>query len=274
MTAAATLNLVAEMDRILKIKRNIQYITCIPPRHKVVRQIFEQVGLSWLLGLSLNEPVVAKDVRCWRFVSSDQADGAIPGELLSEFRDHLHSDLTPSLFRAVTEAMANAVEHSHSCARIDSLPALAKRWWMFAGVFDNQLVFVICDLGVGIPNALPVRWHERMINRVISRLRLGTTDGDYIRAAMEITKTRTQLPHRGKGMTQLRDVLTEAQGGTLVVYSNKGAYTYQPAEEDGEHIEGFKTPLGGTTIEWSLPLHLATSATVRGGQDERARNYD
>lgn len=63
-------------------------------------------------------------------------------------------------------------------------------------------------------------------------------------------------------MKQLKDALTQIGRGHLLIYSNKGLYRYRPSAAKAEETEDFKTPVGGTIIEWCLPLDGASSVNV------------
>jgi hypothetical protein len=82
---------------------------------------------------------------------------------------------------------------------------------------------------------------------------LGHSDGNLIRAAMEVGKTRTHEKHRGKGLMDLRAVL-DALGGVLQIHSNCGFYEYV-AENSNEKCKTFKQmSILGTLVLWSVPI--------------------
>lgn len=201
----------------------------MPPTDAVVSQVFQQIGLAKLIGIDRQVTINHDHVRCWQFISNITTDGDATGQILERLKDQLTKEVTTELFVAVTEALTNTVHHSALAQRPDRIPVLPKRWWMFAGVRDNQLTMVVCDLGIGIPASVPLNWKDVPLRRLLANLGLGSTDGAIIQLSMEIRRTVTNKPHRGLGMKQLRDVLTQAGCGYLVVYSNKGVYAYWPA---------------------------------------------
>lgn len=263
VTAAAMLLTLAEIERIWELHPHPRPITIRMPRDDVVSQVFQQIGLYKLLGITRTVEVNHEDVTFWQYVSGSTVDGAAVGTFLERHvLDQLPENI--ELYEGVSEAMDNAVEHAAIRPRPDSIPTLEGRWWMFAGVHKNRLVLVLADLGIGIPCSVPVKWDEKVLAAIAQRLRLRrNTDGPYIRLAMELSRTRTDKRNRGLGMRELRDVLDQAGGGFLSVYSNRGGYSYHPTERQKEKIRSFKTSIMGTIIEWSLPLARAEALTIR-----------
>ncbi|MFH4324940.1 hypothetical protein WAJ71_20585, partial [Acinetobacter baumannii] len=85
-----------------------------------------------------------------------------------------------------------------------------KKWWLFTKEVDGILTVCICDLGVGIPRSLKENsphvnpgWFENMRNYVKELRKKYNEDSALIKAAIEIGKTRTNLPNRGKGLSQI-----------------------------------------------------------------------
>jgi hypothetical protein len=81
------------------------------------------------------------------------------------------------------------------------------------------------------------------------------SDGELIRAAIEIKRSRTQKRHRGKGLLDMIKAIDNTQGGRLTILSNKGCYLYnlnntKPSEE----VKNYKDSIFGTLIIWSLPI--------------------
>lgn len=254
--ATAMLNLLAEIDRAQKIRNDKSCIRCIPPRNGLVRQVFRQIGLADMLGITVPGTVSSPSVTFWTYHTDTTAGGDVAGPLLHKIKDRITDETTERLFVAVTEALTNAVHHSSIAERSDGIPVLKSRWWMFAGMNDKEFVIVVCDLGIGIPESLELKWREQ-VRAIFRRLELGNSDDAYIRAAMELHRTRTGYRYRGKGMAQLKEALEQAQDGHLVVNSNRGVYTYKPAASKPEQFFSLKHGIGGTTIEWSIPLGQA-----------------
>ena len=261
VTAAAMLLTLAEIERIYELHPRRRPVIARMPREDVVRQVFQQIGLCQLLGIKRSVPVTHENVTFWRYVSGTKVNGEAVGQVLENFQDQMPEN--SELYDGVSEAMTNAVQHAGIAKRSDGIPILDRRWWMFAGVRRGELAVVVADLGIGIPRSVPVNWGDEAIGRLLEKIGLRrTTDGNYIRLAMELRRTRTNLRHRGKGMPELKDVLDQAGDGVLSVYSNKGGYTYSPTMRTDGKIRSFKMSIMGTIIEWSLPLADAKELTI------------
>jgi hypothetical protein len=71
-------------------------------------------------------------------------------------------------------------------------------------------------------------------------------DGEALKAAMQLSTTATGLTQRGKGLSKIRDVVSQSKDGRLKVISRRGIYSF----ENG--TETFRTgsiPLLGTLVE-------------------------
>lgn len=262
VTAAAMLNVVAEVDRARRVLENRYPVTCIPPRSDLVQQVFKQVGLASLLGLRQNVSVSHRMVTFWRYETGIDSGGEVVDALLDQVERELNGETGQGIYVATTEALLNAVHHG-STGRDgvvreddDGIPILPRRWWLFGGVHDGYLSLVVSDLGIGIPRSLPLRWRDHDIRMIANSLSLQSNDSDYIRVAMELHRTRTGQRNRGRGMRQLRNAITDADAGYLVVYSNRGVYKYH-GDDESESRHNFKYGIHGTTIEWSMPLESA-----------------
>ena len=79
-------------------------------------------------------------------------------------------------------------------------------------------------------------------------------DGQMIKAAVELGRTRTDADNRGKGLLDLLKLIDTVGGGSLQIFSRRGVYKYTHNSEtftnDGNSIEG-------TLIKWELPLDMA-----------------
>ena len=260
VTAAATLNLVAELYRVRALSETKRVISCVPPRHAVVRQVFDQVGLSDLLGITGRVKITHPLVTFWRYTTDTSSDGEAIYDMLTQLGTKLSDERRRRLFVALSEALTNTVQHASLEPSVEGINVLPRRWWMFAGVHDDRLTVVVTDLGVGIPRSLPKRWQASLLQRLAKQFGLEDNHADSIKLAMELGRSRTAQVHRGKGMGQLRDAIKSANVGHFAVYSSRGEFRYQPSEQ--EQTRNFKYGLHGTTVEWSMPIETALEAQI------------
>jgi len=123
-----------------------------------------------------------------------------------------------------------------------------------------------CDLGVGIPITLPKTMEENneenMFKLILYKLfpdKKKYSDGELIRAAIEVKRSRTQKRHRGKGLLDMIKAIETTQGGRLVILSNKGGYLYNlNNSKPSEDVKNYKDSIFGTLILWSLPISRNT----------------
>ncbi|MBT8419230.1 MAG: ATP-binding protein, partial [Gammaproteobacteria bacterium] len=109
---------------------------------------------------------------------------------------------------------------------------------------------VFCDLGIGIPESLPKK-QPSVWQRISEKFGANPKDSQVISEAILHSTSRTGYAHRGKGLNQLTNILSQTPGGNLRLYSNYGCYTLR---DDKRYLRDYKTTINGTLISWSLPI--------------------
>ncbi|ERS12549.1 hypothetical protein Q673_02750 [Marinobacter sp. EN3] len=132
---------------------------------------------------------------------------------------------------------------------------------MFVGINLNDLVVVVCDLGVGIPTTIPQKHSKASINAVLNFLNIkGNNDSDLIHASTYLSKSRTQQKHRGKGGKDIMGLLDHYVKANLSIYSNKGCFRGSNKTTKSGKVHPWavkdeqKLSIQGTVIEWSVPI--------------------
>lgn len=250
MWASGTLLFKAELCRLRRIMNQKLRIRCIPPRNQKIAQVLKQTGIFKLLNHRSRVIPTYPDVVHWRYANGNEVDGAKYDEVLGQYDGTIPETVASGLYLGLTEAMTNCHHHAYIDQRKDELNQLnePKDWWMFSQERDGRLSVVFCDLGVGIPETLPIKqpglWK-----------RLGAfgapTDADAIDEAIKQSKTRTQKRYRGKGLKQLVDVIEKTPGAILTLHSNRGRYTYR---DGSSKKENYNDSILGTLIAWSVPV--------------------
>lgn len=280
ITAAAGLLLVAEVDRLKKAFPN-KSIKCINPEEtynapgkssqNLVESALNQIGFYRILGQTNNKKAVASSVKKWRHLSGDSADGTLADSLLQTLKNDIPALVLKKLYRGAIEAIANCVEHAYPSSRMDGLDINDPRWWMLVGLDDSTLSIIVCDLGVGIPNTLPSKHEESMLNYIKTALGItGNSDSDLIRMSTHIRQTRTKLNNRGKGGKDFRSMTVNFPSSVLTIRSNKGAFFITGKERanlkkvssrrfvsdtnKSESMIEHANSICGTLIEWAIPL--------------------
>lgn len=258
MFADGTLLFYAELSRLIRLKGNVD-IKCAPPRNEKVAQVLKQVGIFDLVGYRRKVETTHDDVIHWRSANGHEVIGEKFDEVLGHYDGQITEALSQKLYLGFTEAMTNCHHHAYIRVRPDGLNIAdePKDWWMFSQERDGWLTVVFCDLGIGIPGTLPIQkptlWQR--IELFGSRL-----DAHAIQEAIGVSRTRTGLHHRGKGLKQLVDVVAHEDQGQISIFSNKGRFTLKSQKEI---ISQFKDDIHGTLIFWKVPITGETDGPAR-----------
>lgn len=253
MITCGTLIFTAELRNILN-KRPRPVIRCIASQNGKVMQVLKQIGVLDILKYKKPVHAISSDVINWKFTSGKGVNGKEYDKILSHLDDELDQKIQEGLYQGLTEAMTNTCHHAYIQNREqDDIVNDTESWWAFSQVRDRQLCVVFCDLGIGIPKSLPIKkpdWYK-----IIDKLFGGkATDEKMIKEAIKLSVTRTGISYRGKGLCQLVRAVDNIEGGYLSVLSNYGGYCLDNGEET---TTLYAESLGGTLIEWVLPLTIS-----------------
>lgn len=250
--AAGTLLFSAELRRMLRHTGGEVRLRCVLPENEKVSQVFEQVGIYKLFGVSGVISPVDDDVVHWRFAHGHKVEGERYEDVLAEYDGDISEELQESLFKGMTEAMTNVINHAYLLPREDGCAVEdRKEWWMFSHFRNEKIGVVFCDLGAGIPRTLPLRRKELWARL----LRFGrTTDHSAIENAVKDSISRTGLSHRGKGLGQIFSTVRAVEGAEVVVFSNFGVFAR--TKTGGTVRKAYGDSIMGTLIHWTIPLQL------------------
>ena len=242
--------LVSEIRRLLRYSRGGASMSCTVPLHDKVAQVLKQVGLFDMLGVTCSVHPRDSDVVAWRHAYGAGAEGSRFDDVLADYDGEITPALSSALYRGVSEAMTNVVNHAYSAPRQDGLEVDMKNdWWMFSAEQNGMLSVVFCDLGAGISGTLPAK-RPQVWKRILLRSRRG--DGSVIRYAVADSVSRTRQGHRGKGLGQIVKLIEGVPGAKVAVLSNRGAYS---RDAHGEvKVAEFSGSILGTLINWQIPL--------------------
>lgn len=189
MVADGTLLFVAELRRAIKLSHRSVKIRCIPPRNQKAAQVLKQVGVLTLLNSRKRIVPTDKDVVNWRFAAGHEVIGERYDDILGNYDGTLTPCIQAGFYHGLTEAMTNCRHHAYIMKREDGLEKANEEseWWMFSQEKDGELCVVFCDLGVGIPNTLPVK-RPTLWGKIMESIG-HKSDGKIIRAAIEDSKT-------------------------------------------------------------------------------------
>lgn len=250
--ADGMLLLYAEVRRLRTDYPHVR-ITCRLPLRSKTSEVLKQIGMLDLLGCQAKVTPSKADVVRWKFATGSTVEGERYDEVVGiPFEGDLAEPLHEALYVGMTEAMTNVVHHAYQGDRGDGLaPITQKQWWMFSTSKDGFLTVVLCDLGVGIPGTFPFK-HPSLWRRLTSLGR--TRDCDVLEEAVKLGATRTGQSGRGRGLSQLLEIVNQTDQSSLTIHSNHGVY-YKTPSKKGTHE--FRDSIMGTLINWRIPLRQA-----------------
>lgn len=227
-----------------------------------VRTLLRTLGAFDLLGIK--PPKIVKEdykaeVVLMPLESGEKSDGAAV-EKLQHWITDFSSVFQPRkyVFEGLTEAILNTIDHAYQSEnQKPEFPYAGHRWWA-TSCFDpvNQSFrFFVYDQGIGIPATIFEKpsWREP-VKLMMDKLGLANSDAAIIESAFEIGRTRTKLSQRGKGLQQMRDSIVKAGLGHIRVLSGRGDVTLDSANVIAKTTHS--SHVGGTLIEWSLPVDV------------------
>ncbi|AMS32660.1 hypothetical protein AEM42_10200 [Betaproteobacteria bacterium UKL13-2] len=260
---AALLLLLAYIDRA-RILYGTAHVTGTYPKSPRLHRALVDTGFFSLLRVNPRSPQtrVTNAVRYIPFISgvtlANDASRKLREALMGEGMQ-MSIAARKKLYRAVTEAMLNVVQHAYPKETQFDL-RVRKKWWLAGSVNlkEDRLQILFCDLGVGIPKTLPKLYAWEKIRSALSILPgVNPNDGQMIEAAMIIGRTKTRQSERGRGLNDLRRFVELVSSGELKVFSASGVYTFQSG--GNESIVNYGNSIGGTLIKWTVPLSSVTN---------------
>lgn len=260
---SALLIIAAEIHRCRRILGNKKIIGIYPP-NKNIERILEDFGFFKLLGVVPRKRTKTKTypMEYIDFVShTHEVKGTVRAfrESLLGKSIQMSAPAKGRFYRGITEAMLNVRHHAYPLNASKTNPERG-RWWLSGHVNkkSGDLIIMFCDLGVGIPATLPKMYPIEIIRQILSVLPgINPDDGDMIKAAMVLGRTRTLETNRGRGLNDLRSFIDQAQAGELEIFSRKGYYKY--SSDGSESTENNSVSIGGTLITWTVPLSTITN---------------
>ena len=259
ISAEACVVLAAEIDRCNRLEEGSVF--GVYPKNPDVYFLLNELGFYHLLGIRSSKPTFddAPEVDVVKLQSGQDN----PRNLMVGIKELFYGDeedeqeilYSKKVYRALTEGMANAVEHAYPEKFLKENSGLClPRWWR-AGFKDNEtntVFMVLYDQGAGIPNTLTTNWLEKL-NALASRLARDPFDDEKIVLAMEKGRTTTKVQGRGQGSYDMQQLIRESENAELSIFSYRGKYMY-PDDGNWKH-ENLNSSLRGTLVVWKVCLN-------------------
>lgn len=259
---AGAILLYSEFDRIVRLSNLSKPITVIDPRARRAREVLKQIDIYSITGDKCDVVPEREDVVFWRATKGKDQSGEGPGSILEYVADRVKKDhaaqiVLSGIWRGVSEAVANTVDHAYLEPRADNFGQLTEtKWWMFTQMRDGIFSAAVCDLGCGYKSTVNRSLPEEFLSRIISVFKGESFDAVAIKAAMEYGRSGTHESHRGKGSRDALSVLSGHGTGELHIVSNSGwvQYRFENGVEKGVQTGEFGIDIMGTIIWWKLPI--------------------
>ncbi|MBJ8442216.1 hypothetical protein [Acinetobacter junii] len=267
MGAEATLYFLAELETLMHYNNKLRF-KILYSNTDIVNQVLYQTGILRLLKINkkMDSTEFDDSVKCWAYASGFNSQVTektkdIVKNLGDQFQESI--EYTRGWFKVITEAMTNSHHHAYLEPRFKKHPHQVplKKWWLFSKEVDGVLTVCICDLGLGIPESLKQNtididdgWFDRVRNFVKELRQKYNEDSALIKAAIEIGKTRTKLPNRGKGLSQIINELQKLPNSNVSVsiLSNKGGFLTKKPQHATSILVPFSDSIHGTIITWTV----------------------
>lgn len=259
--APGAILLYAELNRIIAESDLPKPITIINPYRQKPREVLKQIEIHKLTSDTCEVIPTKDDVVFWRIKKGASQSGEDLGPLLEYVaecanKEHVRKVELNGIWRGVSEAVANVVDHAYEHPRKDGFAGLEdSKWWMLTQIRDARFTAAVCDLGCGYINTIQRNIPETFLSKVFGMLIGENQDSLAIQAAMEYGRSGTKLSNRGKGSRDALSVLQNHGAGELFILSNSGWVRYKIQNNKDSITTGdVGINIGGTIIWWSLPL--------------------
>lgn len=268
---AAALLLVAEIFRCRQLRpfRTGYSVTGNYPADREIFFLLRELGFFRALSVDSHEKQIPDDrPRGERphFIGFQTMNSVHP-ELAARFCDVVAAgafEMSPlsrvKMIASLKEAMQNAHEHAYRTE--GDYDVMRRRWWLAGHInpAHNEMMVMILDQGVGIPNTLEPKLFEQISS--LLKLNWAVSDSTMIAAATQIRRTSTNQSGRGRGFDDMKRFIDSCTDGELRVCSNAGQFIYTKNKEETADYDG---SIGGTLVEWRVRHQ---GATVELGEDE------
>lgn len=253
--------LFAEIDRLVSQSPLPKPISLVDPHLRQPREVLKQIEIHKITGDRCDTIPKRDDVIYWRATKGTNQSGENLKllEVVAERANREHADQLQvgGVWRGVSEAVANTVDHAYSVPREDGFQGLpTTKWWMFTQIRDGRFTAAVCDLGCGYRATINRTIPESFIAKMKATFIGENPDVQAIKTAMEYGRSGTRLDHRGKGSRDALSVLARHGNGELFILSNSGWVQYRYANGVQTSIDSAAIGIDimGTIIWWNLPL--------------------
>lgn len=264
ISTSAALVLTAELSRWDDaIRQNLTPDVCNwTPEilHKFKELGFFNLFLKSPIELCENSDTKPSNVNLVKYIKGKCGDNDKTRTLKKEITQIVGEDILKWTFlhSGLTEAITNVTHHAYPDKYAFSE---SSKTWYLSGSYDRStkiLKVVFYDQGIGIPKSLPASqiWEKVLSSLSVIPLADRMKDAMLLKAAVQISRTSTGAPDRGRGLQDLLEFIKQRKDGYLSILSLKGLYKFMMNDgKEATKTEHFNNKILGTLIIWSVRLH-------------------
>lgn len=220
------------------------------PKDDLAEQMLQHVNVLQSLGLPARKQVTHNDVNRWHYLSGSNVDTGPFDGFMKQVTELAGADAQAGLYECISEAITNVKHHAYH-------DRAGEGWWAFCTVSDRKIFVAVRDRGATIPATLLEKQTGEDLLK-LRKLRGKAADPELIASAVG-GRTRTRLPHRGKGLREMYAFTRRSASSELGIYSRNGYFQYIPKRQRPEASGMIDQAVKGTLLIWMISLTGASS---------------
>jgi len=257
----ALLILAAEIKRSTTFRSNmrrLKYLKKYGPKDETVKKMLNSIGYWDHFNITKSSSYDTNS-EYFKIVHDTQADNKHIVDIRDFFKSKLNflecEDVQDAFDVAITEAIANAVEHGYIVSPTELF--IDKAWWL-SGYYNretHELFFGCYDQGIGVVEGLNnndergVRLLSNMFFKYVKK------DSSVIDYLINKPLPKYKKKDRGYGFKQFIKLIEEYSEGSLKVYSNTGhCELIKGSSGIIQKNDDYQDSINGTLIVWKIKL--------------------
>ena len=217
------------------------------PLNESARKIYEESGFTNYVHSQIR--LLPPNTEKMRIISGFKNDSDVSKQFCEFVMEKLNKSRIEikTLQVILIELMSNVYHHAYK--KKDEL--IAKKWYMYAEHIDNYVRFVFADTGMGIAETVRKNFEEN-IKRWFA---IGVEDGVLLKSAFSGDfRTQTGQPHRGNGLSTVRECVLKGPFFNFEVISGKGKCIISKEQDNPDKLEicNYKGTIYGTLYTFDI----------------------
>lgn len=223
------------------------------PKDCNAEELMQHVGALKKLGLNHRRTITSDNVKFWHYKTGKNTDPQAYEELTETIISNIKHQEAPLFADCLNEAVNNSVAHAYANEYGKVRQKTLQNWWILSELKDDQVFVAIFDAGITIPASIRAKDEWKLIRYIKS-----WKDGKLLEAVISSSRTRTNLPERGKGLPEMLEFSKSLTEGGLSIISGKAYFNYNARIQENKR-RTIDNPVPGTLILWSIPFQKIRS---------------